>query len=351
MDTQENGSGFFSFDLQRFSEDESDQTQSGNPPSGAEETETNTAAEPQFALRDGKLAWAEAGEGENADISTQTPEDTEGQEQQQPPTYYTAEQIRQLGLENLNQEQLPPELRPFYQSLQADYAQKKDQLQQRQLAMDEILQQAQQNHGVQPTNIQDQPNKPTEFVELVTQMATDSVKKLYGTEEYDDFDPRQRAAFHIELNRLITEANSYHVQEQQKKEQRQQVAEKLIPLFQEFQREPNFNEMDKLAETYYQTLPYKDALQIAQVIERLQKQEITLEDIPVLQKYYHDVKVAYTAGKTGISTAIYPAKQPPKVESSGQGTESQPTKPPDVSQLSGMTQEQRIEFYKRHHII
>lgn len=97
--------------------------------------------------------------------------------------------------------------------------------------------------------------------------------------------------------------------------------------------EPNFDEIDKIMNTRFQTMPYEQGKKIEAVYEALKAGNITEAQTVELRKYYEDVRKEFYAKKAGLSTTPKPAVRPPVVERAGNGKEVSNEYVPDYKAL------------------
>lgn len=97
--------------------------------------------------------------------------------------------------------------------------------------------------------------------------------------------------------------------------------------------EPNFDEIDKIMNTRFQTMPYEQGKKIEAVYEALKAGNITEAQTVELRKYYEDVRKEFYAKKAGLSTTPKPAVRPPVVERAGNGKEVSNEYMPDYKAL------------------
>ena len=97
--------------------------------------------------------------------------------------------------------------------------------------------------------------------------------------------------------------------------------------------EPNFDAIDKMMNTRFQTLPYEQGKKIEAVYAALKAGNITEAQTVELRKYYENCKKEYYAKKTGLSTTPKPVAKPPVVERAGNGEEIHKEYVPDYKAL------------------
>lgn len=207
--------------------------------------------------------------------------------------------------------------------------------------------------------VQEPPPNPTQFVDDVLSAAIENVKKMFGAEDYDDYDMRQRAALQIEVNRIMSKVQTQITSEQAKLQQEQQEVQKQQELTNRFNSEyadatkdPNYNAIDELMGTKLQEMSFSKAAPIVDAISRLNTQRLVDGDIDLLKGFYNETRQEYYAKANGVSTTPQPVQQkpsikPPVVENGGQG-QSPVKQPTDWSQLRGMSKRERAAFLTQH---
>ncbi|CQR74161.1 hypothetical protein SOV_22870 [Sporomusa ovata DSM 2662] len=208
-------------------------------------------------------------------------------------------------------------------------------------------------------SVQESPPNPMQYVDDVLALATDNVKKMFGTEDYDDYDMRQRAALQIEVNRIMSHVQTQMTSEQAKLQQEQQEVQKQQELTNRFNSEyaeatkdPNYNAIDELMGTKLQEMSFSKAAPIVDAISRLKAQRLVDGDIDLLKGFYSETRQEYYAKANGVPMTPQqvqqkPSVKPPVVENGGQG--QNPVKQPtDWSQLRGMSKRERAVFLTQH---
>lgn len=102
-----------------------------------------------------------------------------------------------------------------------------------------------------------------------------------------------------------------------------------------------------MMETYYQQLPYQEAVQVADVIERYKQGLCTRADIPLIESYYNKTRAAFYAKKTGLAPTPVPKAAPPKVEGAGKVAASAPEQV-DWRAMRTMGVRERSAFLRAH---
>jgi len=123
--------------------------------------------------------------------------------------------------------------------------------------------------------------------------------------------------------------------------------QEMIPVVEEYRKDPHFTEIDHMMQTHYMTLPYNQATKIAPVLERLKNNTYTRSDLPILDEYYKASREAFYSKISGVSKTAQPAprKKPPIVENAGGGG-STPASKIDFRQMRTMDARQRSDFLR-----
>jgi len=145
------------------------------------------------------------------------PEET-GTEEPEGQPQYTPEEIREIGLDKLDPKRLPPELLPYYKSLQGDYTRKTQQL------ADErrILEAAKAKGQAEPAEEAPGERQPETLQQAEGfKVIVEAAKKLACTqflgiepEDFDEFNIEHSTALQTAMRRLEIEASRKADQEQ-----------------------------------------------------------------------------------------------------------------------------------------
>lgn len=115
----------------------------------------------------------------------------------------------------------------------------------------------------------------------------------------------------------------------------------------EMQTEPKFAEINKELLTYYQTLPYSEAVRYAEAVAAYQQNNPTEQSVKVLQEYYEKVKKMVYARSNNLSTTPTPVvRRPASVESPGTGQNIQKQANPE--ELRGLDYMGKIAWLAKH---
>lgn len=159
-----------------------------------------------------------------------------------------------------------------------------------------------------------------------------------------------RVAVQMNVNAITREVDAYQRAFAQQQAEAQAFNAEFLPKMQQAQaNEPNFNQIDLMMETFYQQLPYHEAVRVADAIQRYQNGTSTRADIPLLESYYNKTRAAFYAKQTGLSSAPTPAPKaaPPQVEGAGK-VAAAPSAQVDWSAMRTMGVRERSEFLRAH---
>lgn len=265
------------------------------------------------------------------------------------PAAYTAnELLAALTTGRVDESRIPEELRANYVAIR----------QQQQIAALTAQQQAMQ------TPPQEQPSPAPQEAEIYRRIQDAAEEKALGdlgiTREqlselaYSDVpeDARKaeeyRVAVQMNVNAITREVDAYQQAQVQQQAEAQAFAQEFTAKIRQVQAsEPNFNQIDVMMETYYQQLPYQEAVQVADVIERYKQGLCTRADIPLIESYYNKTRAAFYAKKTGLAPTPVPKAAPPKVEGAGKVAASAPEQV-DWRVMRTMGVRERSAFLRAH---
>ena len=266
-------------------------------------------------------------------------EQPEGQEEtkEEKPDYYTPEEIRELGIDRLDPNRIPPELLPWYKSMQADYTKKTQALAEERKTVEKLLDKAlsdpelakklmadadflrvAQSHPQLAQKLQAvsqlaQPTQPKNPLDAIVEQAKRVVEAQLG-EQFDEFNPKHIVALNLATQQIL----QAQVQVLTTQRRIQEIKEK----------EPHFDEIDRLAQEKLNQLPFAEA---AKIIYALRTGNIE----PVLQ-FWEAVRKEFYQQKIN-------QKEPPKVESAGKGEVK--TKPAfDPRELANLTEDEKARW-------
>ena len=298
--------------------------------------EAQETKEPEFRLtEDGQI------EGDFSDwgLSSDEGEQPVGEQKQEQQRYYTPEEIKQIGIDKLDPNRIPPELLPWYKSMQADYTRKTQAVAEERRVVEKLLDKAlshpelakefmndpelvslAQKHPelgqkLQAVSQMAQPEQKSP-IDLITEQAKKLVEQQLG-EEFDELDPRHIAAFNIAVQ---------HIQSQIA--QQQAVYARIEQVR---QSEPNFAEIDRYALEKLQSLPFKQALEIQSSFDKL------------MQFWEECRKEWYNQSLNGQTQQAQQAQNPPPVEKAGKGeVEQKPALNP--AEFGAMSEDEQAQM-------
>jgi hypothetical protein len=173
----------------------------------------------------------------------------------------------------------------------------------------------------------------------------------YGESDEDTKKAEEyRVAVQMNVNAITREIDAYQMNLAKQRAEAEAFAAEFLPKMQQVQAsEPNFNQIDVMMETFYQQLPYNEAVQVAAAVQRYQNGTSTRADIPVLEGYYNKTRTAFYAKQTGLSSAPTPVPKaaPPQVEGAGKVAPNAPDQV-DWRAMRTMSVRERSEFLRAH---
>ena len=291
------------FDLQRFAEgdaaagaaadtpqapagqsvQEGSATGAGTPPAvevHTEEGASDTQPAGGFAIQVDPVTGARALVQLMEEKNEGTPEADEASQQTQEsptaPAPYTAnELLAAMTTGMVDESRIPAELRAQYVAIR----------QQQQIAALTAQQQIMQAMPQQKEQQKEQTQQEADVYRRIQEAAEAKAMQDLGiTREqleemsYSD-DPAEqkravdyRVAVQMNINAITREIDTYQTELMRQQVETQAFFAAFTPKIQQVQaEEPNFNQIDLMMETYYQELPYNDAIQVAEVLQRFKE--------------------------------------------------------------------------------
>lgn len=359
------------FDLQRFAEGEAAQDAPADTPAyeaqqGAQESPATGAGTPPAveAATEGVAIRIDPTTGArtvvNIGAEQQTAPSTEEHAEESaeqpatppPPAPYTAEELlASMTTGRTDETRIPEELRAPYIAIR----------QQQQIAALTAQQQMQQS--APPVQQTQETVQDAEIYRRIQEAAEQKAQQELGItpEElsgmsYSD-DPNEtkkaeeyRIAVQMNVNAIAREIDAYQSNLAQQQAEAQAFAAEFLPKMQQAQaKEPNFNQIDVMMESYYQELPYHEAVRVEDAVRRFRNGTCTRADVPVLEGYYEKTRAAFYAKKTGLTPTPQPAPKaaPPSVEGAGRVAPSAPQQT-DWSAMRSMDVRARNAFLREH---
>lgn len=284
----------------------------------------------------------------------------------QPQQYTASELFEEIALgHNVDESRIPQELANDYAAIRQQQMNNVNQQQA------QAVQQAQQTTDEQPKQMSEAEiqaraqQAQLEAYKQIRQMAEDKAKADLGISdediedaEYSDDEDIQlkvqayQQAVQMNMNLINQQIANNRAQQQAIEMQRQQETQEamavIAPKWQEYQKDPHYNEIDAMMEHYYETLPYTEAVKVKASIDRLLSGRPVKADYDILNNYYLKTKEAYYAKKTGVGTKPQPAHRaaPPYVEPTGQNSTGTVHKGVDWTRMRTMTPAQRSQFFR-----
>ena len=281
---------------------------------------------------------------------------------------YNANDIVQLVAtgQNIDQSRVPQELQGYAAAIQ-----------QQRINAAQMAQMQQMQRNAQPP-IQ-APPKPTEeqikqaqaqraaayqqVTRLAEQKASQDVgitkEELDDAEYSDDDELQKKVQAYKAAVRFNTDAISNEIMRQRAiqaqqaqaiRNETQETMKVIMPKWQEYQKDPHYNDIDNMMADYYKHLPFDEGMKVKQSLDRFVAGHPVRADADVLDNYYKKTKEAYYSQATGVSTTPQPAPQkqrPPRVEQPGQHGTSAP-QAVDWGKMRSMTPRQRSEFLRTY---
>ena len=290
----------------------------------------------------------EDGEVEIKEVSSGEQETGEAKQEEAQPqkNYYSPEEIEKIGIDKLDPNRLPPELVPFYKSMQADYTRKTQAVAEERKLIERLLDKALSHPEVAKEFMNDpdlvaaaqrypqlaqklqavsqmaQPQAVSPIKQL-TEMAKKAVEQELG-EEFDEFNPEHMAALTLKVQEI-----------QQQMAQQQAVISRIQQLQ---TSEPHFAEIDEYAQQKLMEMPYAEAQKI-------------LSDFDALIKFWEDARKEWYDKRLNQNQQPQTQPQnPPQVETAGaQKVETKPSFNPEM--LAEMDDDEIAQFLVKQGLV
>lgn len=236
---------------------------------------------------------------------------------------YTAEEIRQQGIDKLDPNRIPPELVPFYKSMQADYVRKTQAVAEQRRQIEAYVRQ-QQEQQVAPDG-KDQPD-------VLYEASRIRACQMMGIspEQFDEYDGRHITYLTAATNDVIRMAQER--QNQVADSQRREY--EFNALMQHYeQTEPNFEKISQWAYQHVENLPYREYQRFMNVLGRGSIEDIHREVETLRNKYYSQQRQS---------------ANPPDVEGAGGGDDREGPKRMAVSSFGKMTSDEQARFLREN---
>jgi hypothetical protein len=289
----------------------SEEPQESEEPEKPEES-PEPQEEPEFSLSpDGELKIREP----------------EVRKQSEEKKYYSPDEIKELGIEKLDPNKIPPELVPFYKSMQADYTRKTQAVREREKELETLRSQPQPEvHPEQPQMTEQQAR------DLFFEAAKERAAALLGikVEDFDEYDARHMSYLTVASQELYGIAQKEAERRTALTEKKRKYDELLGRLREE---EPHYDEINQWASAYLEQLPYKEYSKYMRTFN-----EGTIEEIG---EAIQQIRKAWYREKQGTR----PKETPPKVET-GSTAEEIPPKRMTTANFARMSDEEKADFLR-----
>ena len=261
-----------------------------------------------------------------------TPDIDQINQQMQMPVepYNLSEFSRALAQGIVDPNRVPPEFQGQYADYVIKNAMAENQRRQQYQAQQEAMQRAQINQELSP-EVRVERNKAFRD-QLRAEAEARALRNLGKTKEdladaefaddgeelIKDFNTEVQLAQQQIMNELSQRYNYERMQHAQQKA----VYDDIVGFISQAKAvEPNFDAIDKLFTTRYQTLPYNEARIVADAIGALQNGTITPQQAEVVRRYYEFTRRDYYARRSGLQTQPQAARRPPYSVRPGSGAE------------------------------
>lgn len=328
---------FKEFDLQLFAEGD------GTTPEDTNTTPEETVAEettPDFGLdENGEFHILEDEGNQETEEDETTEESTEDSSTEEQPKY-------KVKVDGVEEEKTLDELINGYQR-QKDYTTKtqevagqrreldteREALAQQKEKIDKVIEQLQILSGTKPQETVPQ-NSQKLFYEQVSNIARQAVTQDLG-EEFDEFNPVHLAALSLKANQIVSDLN-----EQQRKQGEVVEFENSAR-----SKDPeNYDAIFEYSKEKVDYLPYRKRIAL--------EKAFAVGDTKVMSAFYEEMRDGYYESKGMAVPGKEPpkaqpkkiVKEPPFVESSGQGSARQQTKQIDVRNISQLNTDQQAKW-------
>jgi len=295
------------FNLQLFADEDTATPEDSN----SEQQRENQEEEEHFDF----------GMDEDGNIHFLTNENEEEQENQ----FYSPEEMKEIGIDKLDPNKIPPELQPFYKSMYADYIRKTQAVAEQRKQIESQLQQLQtpqqQEQQINPKDLQKQ------YYENIKQIAKKRVEEVFG-EPFDVLNEDHQTAYADEIANI----KAYVVQAQTQKNE-------LDRIMNYFKQDPEWQEIDKYALEKINSLPYAVGQQIMSAINS--------KDPRFIYAFLNTVRQEYYNNKNPQKQPTQQKQAPPYVESGGTGNQNPTPQKPDFTKIGKMTTDQQVDFIRQ----
>ena len=241
--------------------------------------------------------------------------------------YYSPDEIKEVGIEKLDPNKIPPELVPFYKSMQADYTRKTQAVREREKELEALRSQPQPEvHPEQPQMTEQQAH------DLFYEAAKERAAALLGikADDFDEYDAKHMTYLTVASQELYAMAQREMARRSHLSEKKRKYDELLGKLREE---EPHYDEINQWASAYLEQLPYKEYSKYMRTFN-----DGTVEEIG---EAIQQIRKAWYREKQGTR----PKETPPKVET-GSTAEEIPPKRMTTANFARMSDEEKADFLR-----
>lgn len=144
-----------------------------------------------------------------------------------------------------------------------------------------------------------------------------------------------KTAVEANRGRILAEVQNEMQKHSQQQEEYRAASQEIQSFYQKaMKEEPNFQEIDRLMASRVNELPYREAVKLVPVLERLKNGTVTRADLPILGQFYKDTRMEYYAKKNEVGRAPAAVRKPPAVEQPGNGGKVPPRIPANFAKMS-----------------
>lgn len=339
------------FNLQLFSEPPAEPVVIETPQGPQDTATSDNDSGYDFALVDGELiikdSFFDDWLNEKPDDEVDTGEPTEPSEE--PPVYYSAEEVRTTDFEKLDPTKISPEMQPYYKSMQAGFTTKAQALAEerrkfeQERAQFEALRQQMLPPAQQPAQPQPEPFDPKMYYNTLADVAKQSVERAFN-EPFNELNP-------VHLAALADEVGNVKVQIYE----RQQHERALANTVRQYTSDPDWAEIDKFAAEKILNLPYREYVEAQNRIKAGDAYYVNLflgkavEEFKA-QKYGQSTPTAPQVQQPTLAQPVpvgLPRPKPPYVEPAGSGTQKETQPRFDMSQLHNASQKEKAQMISK----
>lgn len=233
-------------------------------------------------------------------------------------TQYIPEEVRTTDFEKLDPAKIPPEMLPWYKSMQAGFTRKTQEVARQKQEVDEqanairewLTEQARRDERTPERAEAANPQK--EYMGRIADAAKNQVAQSLG-EDFDEFNPAHHAALTFSMQQIYADIAQ--------EAGRQQT---LVNLENELRSQgSDYDEVYEYAKAKVADLPYKEYVKL--------QQAFATGDVRTLKAYYEASRKNFYAEKQGIRTGEQRLSAP-RVEGAGSG-DSAPKGAPDFAEF------------------